>query len=395
MTAGAPTGSISIRWKCSVNWPVPLATESGYCLNMTDGKFAGSKPLTREDLLDSAASILRSALPERWEVDVEPPAPFEADADARMTVKAPDGSAQSFGVLTKSSLATRDIPALKRRGKSLMARADVASVVIARYLAPVDRARLIDAGLFYIDATRNMKLWSSAPAFFVSDRGADSDPWRGPGRPRGTLKGEPAAKVVRALADFAEPWRVRELAEVSGASVGSVYRVMQFLEEEELAERLPDRRFSVPDWTVLLKRWSEDYQLLRINTVSRWIAPRGMSDLLDTVRGEEDVDYAMTGSVAAAAWAEYAPARSATVYVRDIEGAAAQWGLRQTEVGANVLLVKPAYPVVMDRPVTALEGLKVASPTQVAVDLMTGPGRSPAEAEELIDWMRRNEKSWR
>ena len=120
-----------------------------------------------------------------------------------------------------------------------------------------------------------------------------------------------------------------------------------------------------------------------------------MSDLLDTVRGKEGVDYAMTGSVAAAAWAAYAPARSAMAYVRDINHTAAEWGLRETEVGANVLLIKPAYPVVMERTVSALDGVVVASPTQVAVDLMTGPGRAPAEAEELVDWMRRNERSWR
>ena len=30
-----------------------------------------------------------------------------------------------------------------------------------------------------------------------------------------------------------------------------------------------------------------------------------------------------------------------------------------------------------------------------AVDLMTGPGRNPAEAEELLGWLQRNEQSWR
>ncbi len=83
------------------------------------------------------------------------------------------------------------------------------------------------------------------------------------------------------------------------------------------------------------------------------------------------------------------------VYVRDVERAAANWGLRETEVGANVLLIEPAYPVVMERTMAALEGLKVAHPTQVAVDLMTGPGRAPAEARELIEWMRGHERSWR
>lgn len=83
------------------------------------------------------------------------------------------------------------------------------------------------------------------------------------------------------------------------------------------------------------------------------------------------------------------------VYATNAENAAAAWDLRPTEVGANVLIAKPAYQVVLERTVSALDGLLVAAPTQVAVDLMTGPGRAPAEAEELLDWMGRNEQSWR
>lgn len=383
---------------CSVKTVVPLATEWGYCLNMTESRPAGSETPSLTDLSDSAVGALRARVPARWNIDIDDAtaAPVGGSATSLMTVTAPDGSAASFCVIVKSSVGARDVPVLRDRCAGQMAgRPGSGCLVVTRYLAPADRARLSEAGISYVDATGNVRVCSSTPALFVSDRGADSDPWRGPGRPRGTLKGEPAAKVVRALADFPGPWRVRELADVSRASVGSVYRVMQFLEDQELAERRPDRQFLVPDWAALLRRWSDDYQLLRTNTVTRWIAPRGLSDLLDTVRQEKDVGYAVTGSVAASAWAAYAPARSAMVYVRDVKRAAAYWGLRETEVGANVLLIEPTYPVVMERTMTALDGLKVVRPTQVAVDLMTGPGRAPGEAQELIEWMRAHEQSWR
>lgn len=377
---------------------VPLTAEHGYSLNMTNSRAAGPRPPGEAELVHSAIDALRARIPPRWKVDLEDAAATATwgGADSLMTVTATDGSAVRFFVTVKSSVAARDISMLRDRCADQMAQISSTScLVVTRYLAPADRARLTEAGVSYIDATGNIKVSSTDFGFFVSDRGADSDPWRGPGRPRGTLKGEPAAKVVRTLADFPGPWRVRELAEVSRTSVGSVYRVMQFLEDQELAERLPDRQFQVPDWVALLRRWSGDYQLLRTNTVSRWIAPRGLSDLFDTVRQEQEIAYAVTGSVAAAAWAAYAPARSAMVYVHDAEHAAENWGLRETEVGANVVLIEPTYPVVMERTMTALEGLQVARPTQVAVDLMTGPGRAPAEAEELIDWMREHEQSWR
>ena len=40
-------------------------------------------------------------------------------------------------------------------------------------------------------------------------------------------------------------------------------------------------------------------------------------------------------------------------------------------------------------------GLVTAAPSQGAVDLLTGPGREPAEGEELIGWMKGNENAWR
>jgi hypothetical protein len=64
------------------------------------------------------------------------------------------------------------------------------------------------------------------------------------------------------------------------------------------------------------------------------------------------------------------------------------------EVGANILLLEPFDSVVYER--TREEaGLTLVSVTQCAVDLMTGTGREPAEAESLISWMADNEGEWR
>jgi hypothetical protein len=83
------------------------------------------------------------------------------------------------------------------------------------------------------------------------------------------------------------------------------------------------------------------------------------------------------------------------IYVADAEKMANLWELRPVDAGANVMLAGPVFDVVFERSIQNKEGVVLAAPTQVVVDLMTGPGRSPNEAEELLEWMKRNERSWR
>ncbi|MFI1916110.1 hypothetical protein [Nocardia sp. NPDC020380] len=358
---------------------------------------SGSAPPTAvADVVSAAVAVVRDRLPTAWSLAVHSDARVgEGRADGAVSVRAPDGQEVDLIVEAKALVEVRDVAAMRIHLATLTGnRPGSVAVVVSRYLSQSVREQLASAGLSYVDATGNIRLQVDSPALFVSDRGADSDPWRGPGRPRTTMKGEPATKVVRALLDFVGPWKVRELVRVSGASTGSVYRVIEFLEAEGLAIR-DGGVISIPDWVALLRRWSKDYQFLHTNEVTRWIAPRGIPAFLDTVRGSDVEGYAVTGSVAAATWAPHAPTRSAMVYAADPEIAAKAWDLRATDTGANVLIARPAYPVVLTRSVEALEGVQVAAPAQVAVDLMTGPGRAPAEAEELLDWMERNEQSWR
>jgi hypothetical protein len=145
----------------------------------------------------------------------------------------------------------------------------------------------------------------------------------------------------------------------------------------------------------MLQRWSKDYGFVRNSTVTRWIAPRGLDGLLKRIADAPFDGYAVTGSLAAAEWAPYAPTRSAMIYVANAIEAGATWNLRPTEAGANVMLAEPEIDVPFVRTLTTTTGIKIVAPTQAVVDLMTGPGRSPQEAEELLQWMVANEQSWR
>jgi hypothetical protein len=44
---------------------------------------------------------------------------------------------------------------------------------------------------------------------------------------------------------------------------------------------------------------------------------------------------------------------------------------------------------------THRRGFTVTAASQLAVDLLAGPGREPSEGSELIEWMERNQDVWR
>jgi hypothetical protein len=67
---------------------------------------------------------------------------------------------------------------------------------------------------------------------------------------------------------------------------------------------------------------------------------------------------------------------------------------RERIAEANVALASGKYDVVFDR-ADAVDGVRFAALSQVAVELLTGPGRNPSEATALLDWMAANESAWR
>jgi hypothetical protein len=128
------------------------------------------------------------------------------------------------------------------------------------------------------------------------------------------------------------------------------------------------------------------------NAVAAYLQPRGLRPLLKALRSAADLRYVLTGALAAERLAPYAQPRLATLYVDRLDEAAAQLELREVDAGANVLLATGDYDVVFAR-TQEIDGVRFAAPSQVAVDLLTGPGRGPSEAQALLDWMGANESA--
>ena len=236
--------------------------------------------------------------------------------------------------------------------------------------------------------------------FLISDSGAKSDPWRGPGRPRNTLNGDSAAQVVRTIVDSKSPFSIPQLMSLAETSSGVTYRVVGYLERENLlsTEKIKTggktkRVIAHVDWRKVLFAWSKDYSYQRDNSVHNYIEPRGIDEALKKLKEIDPEEYAITGSVAANRLAPYAVRKQMNLYARYPGDLAKALELRPVQSGANVQIASTRLAVVFAR-TTKISGLNFASPSQIAVDLLSGSGRNPVEGEALMDWMEENKNEW-
>jgi len=347
-------------------------------------------------LVYRAIDELRARLPSSWRSEVE----FESaenhrGLDALLKLCAPDGTCGTFILEAKNRVEPRDVARIADQLGSYVRSRDeqaVVPVIVAPFLSPRTRERLVERGVGYIDLTGNVLVAADRPALFVRTTGAERDPRREE-RPARTLKGAKAGRVVRALCDFAPPVGVRELARRAEIDPGYASRVLALLEKEDLIQREPRGPITQIDWRGLISRWTEDYSLLNSNRTGSYLEPRGLGSLLRKLR-DSDLRYAATGSLGAVSVAPVAPARLAVLFVDDVQDAAERLELRPAEAGANVILAEPFDPVVYER-CRKEEGISYVALSQNAADLLTSPGRGPGEAEALMDWMERHEDDWR
>ncbi len=247
-------------------------------------------------------------------------------------------------------------------------------------------------GWGYADLTGNIRLSLSKPGLYVEARGADKNP-KPDVRERRSLKGAKAGRMVRALCDFRPPLGLRDLAKRAAVDPGYASRIVDFLHREALIVREPRGPITNVDWPALLRRWSQEYTPFQRQGVKWYLAARGLARLTESLRALS-LRYAVSGSWAAAGFAPVAPPRLFLCYCDDLSAVAAALDVRPADAGSNVVLVTPFDPVVYER-TSRQKGITVVAPSQIAVDLLTSPGRGPNEAEALMEWMRENESAWR
>ena len=261
-------------------------------------------------------------------------------------------------------------------------RPDVVPVFIAPYISPASAQICKKDGTNYVDLSGNCRLVfdnsfverEGRPNLFAKKRDLRS------------LYSSKSSRVIRVLlANPGEAWKVKELAKEAGVSLGLASNVKKLLEDREWVRKTEDG-LELVEPVKLLMEWSENYSF-RKNRVRDCYSLKPAADLeadLAAVCFKRKVPYALTGFSAAARYAPMVRSPRAMAYVeKPLDEILAALGLNEVTSGANVTLLEP-YDEGVFYGAEMEEGIRLASPVQVYLDLKGFRGRGEEAAEKLF-----------
>lgn len=253
--------------------------------------------------------------------------------------------------------------------------------LVVPFMTPAGALAAAARDLNWIDLSGNAHV--RADQLFISREGRpNAFPVRG--RPASAFA-PVSARVARVLLnDPARWWRQRDLAVATGLDDGRVSKIVRRLSDDHLLERR-GHEVRPLDPELLLDAWADDYRFDRHDIVLGHASgngielARGLSERLTKL----GIRNALTGLPAAWLLDRFASFRLTTIYVEgDPRDAAERLELRQNERGANVQLVGPNDLDVMSGG-AEIDGVSVASPPQIYLDLLALPERAREAAEHL------------
>jgi hypothetical protein len=261
------------------------------------------------------------------------------------------------------------------------------ALLVSPYLSPPVRERLRGFGIGYWDLAGNAQIAIDGVDLCI-ERNSFQGPAKGGERGTRSLCGEMAGRVARALVDMRPPYPVTNLAEQARVEPSYASRVLAYLGESGMLERKPRGTIEKVDWQEVLRRWSLDAPFESRGEVTRFLAGRGLSDLLARL-GASGFLHAITGELAFARLASQPMPDKLVMYVDDTAAAVDQFGLHPAEDAANVVLVRPTDRSVFHRSYEK-DRLRYVSPSLTAADLEDDP-----TFERALAWMAKHESVWR
>lgn len=266
---------------------------------------------------------------------------------------------------------------------------DAVSLIAAESISPGAKELLRSEGMGYYDSGGSLYL--PAPGIYLY---IDKPPPKTLVKAIRSLFSGRRAQVLHALLVHRQTWfGVTELAQLAQVSPATASQMLTELERFDwLASRGqgPSKERSLREPTALLDAWAKQVKADRAPVLRRYYVPAAKPDALPMRVAEalegRGVEYAISHEAAAQRLTPFLTSVS-QVRLRLLPGQAAEaaladLGARMVTEGANLVVIetKSAGELLFRE---RLEGLWLASPIQIYLDLLRGEGRSKEMAEHF------------
>lgn len=257
---------------------------------------------------------------------------------------------------------------------------DLDAVIVDRIPRGLGRAAQ-EYGVSYLDRSGHGRV--VAPGFVYV-----SEPSGGSARPvqrRSSPFAPAASRVIRALlVDPVHHWRVSDIARVVDFNPGNVHRTLAALVEIGLVER-DDDAYVVPDPGSLLEAWADQTPRPR----QQYALPIERSPLEDArrVTAELRSPVVVSGELGAELLAPYLSSESAVIHMHEEDDfhalADSSFGTPLPSAARHGRLLFDLSDPGTDHFAARVQGLHVAHPVQIYVDLYRERGRAREAGEHL------------
>lgn len=346
-------------------------------------------------LMGASLRRVTELLPASWTLEASAPvAPSKTTPDLVVRLVGPRGVEIVYAVEAKrsGSLPTKLLPMALR---DVEQQAGFPVLFVSDYIGSSMREGLEQAGISYADATGWVRITRDDPLVLLTGQGARRAPKDRQTSAVSRMNGIAAGRAIRTLASVDLPIGVRSLATAAGVSPGSAAKLLATLSAEGIVDRDETGAVTSVRRRDLIRRWVQDYSFPKANpTVGYFIAPRGL-ERAQAVLADTGGGVAFTGSAAArrllpGGVVPVVPLRFLALYAADPAQIVDLLGLIEADpAAANVVIATP-----QDREILNASRLTSAPVPLVLADLLTLPGRSDAEAEQLMDTLAVTDPAW-
>ena len=260
-------------------------------------------------------------------------------------------------------------------------------IIVAPYISEQSAAICKDAGVGYLDLKGNCRV--AFDSVYIERTGIPNDSERRQLRYIYSPKAERVLRVL--LGDVRQSWKVKDLAQAAGVSLGHASNVKSRLEQGEfISAGANGLRVTRPG--ELLREWAKNYSMRRSEAHRFW-SPLKLAEAepaLAAYARKKSLPCALTGFSAGAIYAPMVIQPGLFAYCGgDISELAEALRLKPVESGENIRLIKPYEDgVFIDS--RKLQGRTLVSPVQAYLDLtaLGGRGAEAAQAimEQVLKW---------